>query len=251
MRFLMLLLFVTACVLAPVTAEADFIDDFESYTLGDIDGQGPWIDFGGVNTTDVVNTLAYSGEQSMAQTLSGTELNGYGSDTYVVDLDGAPLTSGKWQLSYQLLIPQNFNGVEYMWISQGPMPTTFTAGMDLIADNVGNAAVFGDEASGDWTPLVFDRWAEVVAEIDLDADTVTVSYDGNVFHTGAWDVDATGTPAIGGMNVWVSADDDDTIVYAGTAYIDDLSIVAVPEPGTVTLLLMGLAAIATACRRRK
>ncbi len=247
MRFFAFLFFLTACVLAPVAAEADYVDDFEApaRVLGDIHNQGPWVDFGGTLTTDVVNNVAYSGEQCMAQTINGAEANGYGSDVYIIDLDGAPVTSGTATVSYQLLIPQNFNGREFMWLSQGSMPGAFIKGAAFIADNrAGQPAVLYDEDSGDSAPLVFDRWAEVVADIDLDNDTVSVSYDGTVFHTGAWDDANTGTPSIGGMNAWVQDGN------SGTAYVDDFSIV-VPEPGTVTLLLMGLAAIAVTWRRRK
>ena len=50
--------------LVPSGGQAVWSDDFESYTPGNVDGQGPWIDFGGTLTTDVTpepTTLALLG----------------------------------------------------------------------------------------------------------------------------------------------------------------------------------------------
>jgi len=51
------------------TATFEFFDDFEDYTLGDLDGQGGWYSTG--NTLNVIESISYEGTKSI-QTVSST-----------------------------------------------------------------------------------------------------------------------------------------------------------------------------------
>jgi len=229
----------------PSTAMADFTENFESYALGNINGQGPWVDFGGAETPDVSNAQASSGSQSLA--LSTTTAGAYGSDVYVANINnGTAVTSGAWNLSYQMYIPSSFDGQLQMYISQGEMPTTFEEGGWIQANNNAGASTINRASTViGATPaaLLLDQWAEVSALIDLDNDTLELSYNGAVFHTGAWDVQNPGAPSIGGINFWV-----DNGTTPGSIFLDDFSFTAVPEPSS--LVFASLAMVGLLGRRR-
>lgn len=225
--------------LAVGSAHAAVVIDFDSYSVGDINLQGPWVDFGGSLTSDVSTTVAFSGTQSLELK---SDAAGYGSDVYIVDLNGAPVTSGQWNLSFQTYLPTGFDSHLALYQSQGAMPADFFVGAFPVLQ--GDNGVIVIEASS--TPLVFGAWAKVEMLIDLDADTLAISYDGTPFHSGAWDTDATGTPSIGGLDWWAAGPNPSSGV---SAYIDDLSLTQVPEPATMGLLSLG-ALLALKRRRR-
>ena len=229
-----------ALALAAGSAHAAVMIDFESYTVGNIHLQGPWVDFGGVLTSDVSTAQAFSGTQSLA--LSTTTDGAYGSDVYIENLDGAPITSGVWNLSFQVYVPNTYDGKVSLYQSQGAMPTTFELGSLMEVDNAAGAAVFKNGI--DSTTLVFDQWTKVEAVIDLDSNTLDISYGGTPFHSGIWDIDNPGSPSIGGLNWWAHGG-----ATPGTAYFDDLSLTQVPEPAAMGLLSLG--ALLTLKRRRR
>ncbi len=231
-------------VLLSSDARADYSDDFESYTLGNINGQGPWVDFGGALTPDVSNALALSGTQSLA--LSTNVGGGYGSDVYIGNLNGAPVTSGLWSLSFSTYVPGNFDGEAIFYESQGPMPTTFERGARVRLNNLAGAASFDVESTPDSAPLVFDQWADIEMLIDLDNNTLDISYNGSPVHSGTWDNDNPGSPSLGGVNWWAQGG-----AAQGTVYIDDLSLTqVVPEPSTIALGVLGLIGLAM-CRKQR
>ncbi len=221
------------------SAHAAVSIDFESYTVGDINGQGPWVDFGGSLLTNVSTAQAFSGTKSLELQSDGTN---YGSDVYIVNLDGAPITSGKWSLSFQTFLPTGFDSHVALYQSQGAMPATFELGAFPVIQ--GNNGVIVNGASS--TPLVFNAWTKFEMTIDLDADTLEISYGGTSFHSGVWDTDAPGAPSIGGLNWWQAGPNPSAGI---SAYIDDISLTQVPEPSSAALL--GLGGLALMFRRRK
>ena len=115
----------------------------------------------------------------------------------------------------------------------------------MRVNNIAGAGVIEDQnGSGDTAPLVFGQWAEVKALIDLDNNTLNLSYNGTPFHSGVWDIDNPGSPSIGGLNWWA-----DSGATPGTVYLDDLSLTQIPEPSAAALF--GLAGLGLILRRRR
>ena len=231
LRFCVAIVAITTFV--PASTYAQFSDDFESYTVGNIDGQGPWRDFPGVEISEVSTAQAFSGTQSLALSTatSGDDIGGFGSDVFVANLNDTPITSGVWNLSYQLYVPSSFDGHVEMYISQGSIRDNFEEGVFIRANNnVGinpaiNRLSFVDLGENGRTParLLLDQWVEINVLIDLDNNTVEISYNGSVFFTSAWDIQNPGGDiAIGGFNFWV-----DTGMTPGTVFLDDFNFSAV------------------------
>jgi|GEM_PF-5478997 len=233
---------------APTVATADYFDNFDSYALGNINGQGPWVYFGGALPSLVSNAQAFSGTQSLAlSTVAAT--GGYGSDTYIANWNGAPVTSGIWSGTLQLYIPAAFNGQLHMFFSQGAMPTTFDEGAWVRVNNnagAGNINRFNFVNGPTPAPLVYDQWAGLGIVINLDANTLDLAYNNAPFYSGAWDVQFPGGfIGLGGINFWV----DGGSAPGGTVYIDNFNLTQIPEP--TSLGLSGLALLGLAGFRRK
>lgn len=235
-------------------ATAQWTDDFESYSVGDINGQSLWVDFGGTLTSDVSTDQARSGSNSLKLTLNPVDPNpidlpGYGSDVY---LDFAePISSGVWELSYWMYLPSEFNGVAYSFFSEGAVGEgDFNFGMQLLADADPRSDIFSyfDGENAPITDLVKDQWVEVSAKIDFDTNQLELSYNGALFVSGPWDpdsgADATAGTSLAGMDLWVEAG------TVGSVYYDDFSLTQVPEPSSTSLFLLGLSGMLLRSRRR-
>lgn len=238
-----------AIAVVPSVASADFTDNFDSYALGNINGQGPWVDFGGALPSLVSDAQALSGTQSLA--LSTVPATGaYGSDTYIANLNGAPITSGSWVASVDMFIPSSFNGQLHMFFSQGAMPATFDEGAWVRVNNnagQGNINRFNLVTGATPAALVYDQWSKLDLFINLDANTLGLSYNGVNFHTGAWDVQTPGGfIGIGGINFWVDSGSNP----GGTVFIDNLSLKAIPEPATMGLTVVALLGLIGFRRKR-
>ena len=221
-------------------------DDFEAYAVGDINGQGgPWVDFGGTLTSDVSTTFASSGSQSLKLSVNPIEVAnpGYGSDVWA-GLD-APISSGKFELGFNLFVPTRFNGINYNFISEGfvgPPDFNFDFGMYLIADGVADVFAYSADVAAT-APLVRDAWTPVLAEIDLDNNLVDVYYNGEHLITNTWDVGVE-PASLQSINMWAQEG------TTGAVYFDDFTLTQVPEPSTGLLGLIGLAGLGL-LRRRK
>ncbi len=220
-------------------------EDFDSYAVGDIGGQGAWVDFGGTLTANVTDALAHSGTQSLEVSINPAVPNpigvpGYGSDVFL-DLP-ADITSGQWNLSYWLHVPANFNGIGFGFFSEGSIgANVFDYGMELIVDGdpTSDIFVYTDGVQSFGRQLVRDTWVEVSALIDLDNNTLDVSYAGDSLFSGAWDPDpfVGDAPTLRGFNLW--AQDG----VGGSIYYDDINLAPVPEPASWFLLLIALTGI--------
>ena len=56
----------TALLFCASNAFSLVVDDFESYPLGSIDGQGAWNDFGGTLSPVVTDEMSFSGSHSLS-----------------------------------------------------------------------------------------------------------------------------------------------------------------------------------------
>ncbi len=212
-------------------------ETFESYTLGNANGQGGWIDFGGDLTTNIVNTRANGGTQSIE---FGAEAvppaaNQYGSDS-TLDL-GAPETSGQLVFSLDIYQPTGFDARSNIFLSRGRTNApdfNFDPGMNLIGD--GNTGLFSIEGLATTTPILFDQWVSVLVNIDLDADTAVASYGGVELYNGQWNRGGATPTQYQGINIWANGEGTN----AGAFYVDNLRLESIPEPSGVMLLGFGL-----------
>jgi len=226
----------TAAFASTANAATIYEESFETYSLGDSNGQGGWVDFGGTRLTNVVNTISSGGTQSL-EFLTNP---GYGSDT-TLDL-GSPITSGQLTLSYDIFQPTGYDGQAHVYLSRGATLTgNFDAGLDLVGN--GTTGLFG--AGGTDTPLLLDQWVSVVVNIDLDADTAVATYGGTEIFNGAWLNGGTSPQVFQGMNAWTTGGE-----ALSSFNIDNMVLTStIPEPSSLALLGLGLAG--SVIRRRR
>lgn len=240
----------TFALIPAANATSILNETFESYTLGDANGQGLWLDFGGDLLTNIVNTNSNGGSQSIefATEAVPPAANQYGSDS-TLDL-AAPIVSGRLAFSFDIYHPTGFDGQSNIFLSRGRTNSpdfNFDLGMNLIGE--GTTSVFSIQGlAGSETPMQLDQWVSVLVDIDLDADTAVASYGGVEIFNGAWNRAVGTTPTqYQGMNIWA----DGAGANASAFNIDNLMLdtVAIPEPSAFTLL--GLGFLGLALRRRR
>lgn len=219
-----LLMFGAGVVLAamPVTAFADWFDDFESYAPGSgLHGQGGWEGWLGDATWDayVTDTIAYSGSNS---------LDSVGTTDIVQPFSG--YTSGQWTFSAQQYIPRGFSGESYVILLN-----TYTGSQNWSTQVRFDSALgmVESEFEGAQLPLIFDDWVEFRVDIDLDANSQSIYYDGSLLSAKSWTEGVSGGGAlnIGALDIFANG--------ATSIYYDDISLV--PEPASCLLLGLGLA----------
>ncbi|MDE0593930.1 MAG: PEP-CTERM sorting domain-containing protein [Roseibacillus sp.] len=213
-----------------------FNEDFESYALGNSDGQGGWVDFGGSRIVDIVDSHASGGSQSIAFSTNP----GYGGDS-TLDL-ADPITTGQLAFSFDLYQPAAFDGTAEIYMSRlATLSGGFQTGLHLVGN--GGTGEF-QAAAGATTALLTDQWVAVTVSIDLDADTAAVSYGGTEIYNGTWVNGGASPSQYQGLNIWASNG-----ANAENFYIDNLKLDIVPEPSGLALL--GLSFIGLVLRRRR
>jgi len=212
-RFLLLSL-LSAVVLFPAAAFADWSENFDSYALGSgLHGQGDWHGWDnnpGANAyiTDVQavsppHSVEITGPSDMVH-----EYDGYASGLWVYTA-WQYVPTGFSGTSYFLLLNQYNDGGPYNWSTQ-------------VSFN--SAGYIQNDYDGSQLPLITGRWVELRVEIDLDADVQTFYYDDQMLFSSSW------TNGMGGAG---SLDIACVDLYANNAspvYYDDMSLV----PGGVT-----------------
>jgi hypothetical protein len=169
----------------PVTvlSAVPFFDNLDSYLNGStIIGQGGWDGWDsnlGANAT-VTNAQSNSSANSVSIAPSAD---------IVQEFTGA--TSGKWYAKAQTYVPTGMTG--NIWFI---VMNTYSSGgakqwsiqVALSAATVGNYREdLGLDAS---TSTILDKWVELRAEIDLDANTADIFYNGTLFDTHTYAVGA-------------------------------------------------------------
>ncbi|HTF89692.1 MAG TPA: hypothetical protein VK843_14855 [Planctomycetota bacterium] len=167
------------------------------------------------------NSLKLSQNSEMVMTHSGLTT---GKHTFTAHqwipgpASGAPLTEPTEVLlynTYQLGGPFAAS----VHVTFDPVTATWTA-------DAGSAA----SASG---PLVSDQWCEIRAEIDLDTDQVELFYNGqSMAPTYSWTGGALGG-AFGALEIAAIDLRAFTSSANSAVYYDDVSLLAVPEPGVI------------------
>jgi hypothetical protein len=160
-----------------------FSDSFDTYANGSpIVGQGGW-QFWGVGALDafVDNTTSASAPNSLVSVV----------ETDVVQVFDH--TSGQWVCKVKTFYPSTSVGIGY-FIMLNTFSAPYISGGNWSLEIHFNDPTFGANTVGSWyylgnapgIPIIFDQWVELVVNIDLDADTFSVTYGGQPLASGQW-----------------------------------------------------------------
>lgn len=170
-----LLSLVALLSLAPA-ASAQWSDNFDSYSLGGLAGQGGWVPWDDDPTADanVVNTYSLSSPQSV-EIMVTTDI--------VQQFD---VTEGAWVITAHQYIPSGSSGKTYFILLNiyNPGPTSDDWSLDMEFDcDLGLMRIL--EGSGA-AYIVYDQWVEIRVEFDLLACTQQVYYNGVFIESLPW-----------------------------------------------------------------
>ncbi len=217
-----LLLFVAAAVLVCVPATAQWSDNFDQYDLGSaLNGQGGWAgwDGGAMNAVISADYPKYAGDQHAKL---------FQNDDAVQEHSG--YTEGQWTYSGLQYLTEDLTGLTYFILMNKYTPASKGWGAQIQFDLDTNLVLDYDAGTGN-IPIVYDQWAEITVEIDLDANRRTTYYNGQLLGTRYWYLE--GNPdqeqAIAALDLWAD-------VGGNPVYYDDLSLI--PEPASCMLLAL-------------
>lgn len=223
-------LVLTVAALVSTAAAGEWSDNFDSYSTGEnLQGVGGWKgwDNSGGAAAKTSDKQALSSPNSVDILRAADLVHEY-----------EDITEGQWVYTAWQFIPSGFSGTTYFILLNtyndgGPyswsVQLPFNSSTKKVTDD------FDPEASLD---LVLDKWVELRVEIDLDADSRSVYYDGNLLSTVPW-------TSQGGDAVTSLAAVDLYANNSNSVYYDDMSLV--PEPTAGLLIVLAAAA---ALRRR-
>lgn len=232
------------------TASANWFDNFDSYNLGSINGQGGWT--GWDNTPSaagvVSNEMSRSAPQSQLIEGAADSVHTY-----------AGYNSGMWKYTAYQYIPGNMSGNSYFIMLGKYVPGNSAENVWTVQLDFDSATkmIVGDCGASDNVVLPYtpDSWAKIDVEIYLDpypqGDWTKIYYNGTLLDDPA----LPNHPTLGGGYQWTKGvfgadagplDIAAVDLFANAAtkvFYDDMSLV--PEPAS--LLLLGLV---TLLRRR-
>jgi hypothetical protein len=195
-----------------VIQAADFFDNFDSYVAGsDIVGQGGWeLWYTGGQSAIVSDDTANSGKNSLKDHVLSDIVQRFN------------ISDGQWVLSVMTFCPSNpvQAGEGYIIMMSGyGDPAVDQWNLQIRLDSSAFQIVevqFGLAT----TPIILDEWVEFRAEIDLDADAVTLFYDNVLLWEGAYTagVNGTGSTDIACLDLFSNSVDP--------IYFDDVSLTA-------------------------
>jgi hypothetical protein len=213
-RFLPAIAIVLLACLAvlPGRAAAAVFDDFESYAVGsNLYGQEGWAGWAGHTNAGALVSSNFSFSPTRSVNITGPS-------SLVRTFSGA--TNGQWVFRVMQYIPSTStgtNGVILMNTYRAPYAyvTAFLNWSVQIRNNMDTGQVISDLDGGATLPMVKDAWVEVRCEINLDANSVSEFYNGQLLSTHAWQ-DGTGLNEIQALNLFAN--------NAGPVYYDNVSL---------------------------
>ncbi|MFG0286398.1 MAG: hypothetical protein ACF8R7_18445 [Phycisphaerales bacterium JB039] len=160
-----------AVATAPALAQRSLNDSFECYQPGDLISQQPgwelWFDPPGHDAV-VTHDLSFSGSQSLQLHQAGTDV-----------LRRVSYKSERVIFRAMTYVPSTSQGLTGYVLALGMYePPWFFHSMTVEFDS--GASTVTVWFAGVSTPLIYDRWVELRAEIDLAADGYALYYDGGL-----------------------------------------------------------------------
>jgi PEP-CTERM motif len=236
----------TCWLLATSPASAQWSENFDSYTAGTgMNGQGGWTGWGNdaaaANAAKVSTTFSSSSPNSVR--ISGTATTPGNYCDLVHTYSG--YTSGIWSFSAMQYIPsESTSGTTYFILNNAYVnggDGTHWAGETSF--NLGAGTLVDDLNQNSATPrIVRDQWVELRFDINLDANTVNMYYNGTQYSSRTWAVDAGSPVAIAAVDLYSDVSQN--------VYYDNISLTAVPEPGSASLLIV-LGLVGGVVRKRR
>ncbi len=195
----------------PAIALGTWSDNFDSYnTVTKLPNQSSWEAWAGAASAG--NFYATTAQSLSPQ--NSVEING--PDDAVHRYSGH--TSGVWEYTAWVYVPGTMNDVQmFILLNTYPAGPLSDWSLQLNIDG-GNGSVWDHTGTGS-APLVFDQWALIRVEIDLDNDTQNAFYNGNFIATKSWTAgfQPGGAVNIGAVDLWANNS-------AHTIYYDDLNL---------------------------
>ena len=201
-----------ALIALPALAVAQpWSDNFDSYANGSgLHGQGGWRGWDGSIAADAYVSNLYSRSAPHSAEIRPT------SDI-VQQFTGA--TSGQWVMTGWVYIPTGTTGEQYFILLNtynegGPYNWStqilFNSTTGLVSDP--------DDISSTQFSMIRNQWVELRVEIDLDADTQSIYYGGNLMNTKSWTNGVSGNGAVNIAALDLFSNNGSTI------YWDDVSL---------------------------
>ncbi len=171
----------------PQSASTDIFweDDFDSYPLGPLHGQGGWEawDNNPITTGYVTDNQSHSPDNS-------AEIAWYGSTSADIVYQFSGVSSGNWTLTTWLYVPSDMVGSSAFILLNtyghgGPYSWSLQISVDATK-------IWDFDNADDWLPIINDDWAELRWEVDFEADIQTVYYDNVELLSKSWVDGASG-----------------------------------------------------------
>ncbi|WP_309387318.1 hypothetical protein [Cerasicoccus frondis] len=227
-------------VSASLQAQVVYQDNFDSYSLGPINGQGGWVtsSITGSSAADVSNAEALSGSQSLYM------LDDSASDRPIARIDyGQNVTESVFDIA---ILP---TGNDFWRID-----------MTSTASGVFNFSLLGN---GGGTIRLTDQFGGVITSIATSSTSYSET-DWNEFSIIANETDGTARVTLGGVEIlnvtdasinWTIGASEFSLGYNGgtdiEVYYDNLSLAQIPEPGYYATLFGALSVLVLTLRSRQ
>lgn len=165
-------LFAALLLIVPA-AGADWSENFDSYTLGGLHGQGGWAGWEGNSAYDafVVDTMSLSPNNSVAIIPTSDIVHEFTE------------TAGEWEMTAWGYIPTGSTGKTFfiMLNSYHPNPNKWSVQITFDTD----AGTLNTQG-GSTAAIIFDQWVEVKVEIYLDSNAKNLYYNGGFLESKPW-----------------------------------------------------------------
>ena len=210
-------------------AAAAVFDDFESYAVGsNLHGLGGWAGWGGNASAGALVSSAFAFSPTRSVNITG-------ASDLVHTFSGA--TNGQWVVSVMQYIPSTSTGTNYVILMNTYRPPYGAPDLNWsvqIQNNMVTGQTISDLGGGASLPLIKDQWVEVRCEINLDANSVSEFYNGQLLSTHVWQ-GGSGGPGLNEIQALDLFADN-----AAPVYYDDVSLAptgCIPPPANLALWL--------------